>query len=211
MAITDGSTIEIALQMVHLGQEMINAYQYDVAVNGSVVGAADVAAAWWNVVKTAYRALSVTTDGEVFRTVRIADLSNPLGDFAQWDIPAAEQTGTRAAPSQSERLPPYVAVGVRLTVGSRITRPGQKRIPFLTESDNVGGILQAPFRSLVGALFNILDGEIALAAPATDYALSPVVVRKIRGGGIAASQPVIGHLINTNLTTQNSRKYGRGS
>lgn len=211
MAIGAGSLIEIALNQRGYGggMQFLNVYQYQVNSWPLSVTAAQAAEAWWNHVKTTYRACvpSILTDW--FRTVRITELNNPVGDFAEWDVPVGEQAGTRA--TSTELMPPYVSVGVRLLVGTRSTRPGQKRIAPLVEADQNTGILQAPLRGLVVNLMNVMTADITLGAPAATTTLVPIVTRKNAAGTVTASQQIIGYLINNDVTTQNSRKFGRGS
>jgi hypothetical protein len=211
MTITVGSQIEITLNMDLLGNQALNVYQYDVDTLPGGVAAVDIANAWWQHVKAAYRALATATFNTPFQSVRILELNNPVGDFAEYSIPTGERAGTRPTPTDGVALAPFDAVGVRLVVGSRATRPGQKRLPFLTEEDQGAGILQPALTALVVTLMNLLTTSITLGAPAALAVLAPIVTRKDASGTVTASQPITGYLINPNVTTQNTRKYGRGS
>lgn len=211
MAIPGGSIIEVVMNMRYLNMEVLNVWQYGLTVPGLEEPAIGLAEGWWNHVKATYRALAQTGDGEVFRSVRVTNLSDPLGDYAEFDVPPAEQTGTRTVGTNPDRMPPYTSVGVRLTVGSRITRPGQKRFPFIAENDQSAGVLGVTLRNLIIAHMVVMTGTMVLGAPVALSSLLPLVVRKIPSGGVSAYQPVTGFLVNGNLTTQNSRKFGRGS
>lgn len=210
MAIGAGSIIEIAINMRGYGggMQFLNVYQYNVNSWPLSVTAAQAAEAWWNHVKTTYRAIVPTTATDWFRTVRITELNNPVGDFAEWDVPIGEQAGTRT--TSTESMPPFTAVGVRLLVGARSTRPGQKRFLPVTEQDNVNGVLQAGLRGVIVNLMNVLTADITLGAPAATVSLTPIVTRKNAAGTVTAQQQIIGYLVNNDLTTQNSRKFGRG-
>lgn len=210
MAIVDGSLIEITLNMVQLAQQSALVFQYEVVGIAPGVTPVQIAEAWWSDVKASTRALAQTAlFGLPFRTVVIRELNNPAGDYATFDIPPAEQGGTRTTGS-GEAMPPFNAVGVRLVVGTRTTRPGQKRLPFLTEGDNLSGALGAGMVGLVQTWAANQTALIDLGAPAALTGLQPIVTRKDAQGFVTAWQPVTGYLINPNITSQNSRKIGRG-
>jgi hypothetical protein len=149
--------------------------------------------------------------GDVFRSVRVRELNSPTGDYAEFAIPPAERVGTRANPAGMDLLPPYVASGVRLVVGTRATRPGQKRFPFLVESDQSNGALGGHMFPIISVLMNAVDSDFTLGAPAALTELRPIVTRKDAQGNVLAAQPWTTYLINTFVTTQNTRKYGRGA
>lgn len=209
MAIVTGSLCEITLNMLRLSQQVNMVFQYRVIASPLTPSAVVIAETWWNHVKTVTRALAANNAENAFKTVRIRELDNSVGDYAEYDIPLAEQTGTRTG-TLGDAMPPYVAVGIRLVVGTRATRPGQKRIPFVQEGDNVGGVLGASLQALVVTWANLMTTNMVLGAPAAGTELDPIVTRKDANGFVIADQPVTGYLINSNLTTQNSRKYGRG-
>lgn len=210
MAIGAGSLIEVALNQRGFdgGMLILNVFQYEVTAIAGGTTAANIAEGWWNDVKTAYRAIVNTGSTNWFRTVRVTELNNPSGDFAEWDVPSGEQAGTRVL--SGELMPPFNAVGVRLLVGSRVTRPGQKRFTPVGEVDNVTGVLQASLRGLIVTLMNNLSTQKVLGAPALGTTLFPIVTRKNVAGTVTAWQDVIGYLINNDITSQNTRKYGRG-
>jgi len=105
----------------------------------------------------------------------------------------------------------FAAVGVRLSVGSRVTRPGQKRIPWLTEGDVAGPLVGAGFVAVVETLKETMTSGFVLGAPAEFCELDPIVVRKNVTGAVTAHQPITGYVVNSLLTTQVSRRVGRGS
>lgn len=210
MSIFVGSLIEISLNMAQFNQQVTNVWQYEVDAWPLTANATALAEAWWNHVKTGYRAIPAVGFGNVFRTIRVTELNNPVGDFAEWDIPVGEQVGTRVNPNPFDTMPPFAAAGVRLLVGTRATRPGQKRFGFLTEADNSGGILQGGMVGTINSLMATMTATMLLGAPAATATLIPIVCRKNAQGLVTAHQPITGHLVNTNVTTQNSRKFGRG-
>lgn len=209
MALNANDLIEISLNMNVMAQTMNLVWQYEIDTIPPSVNAVQLAEGWWNHVKAATRGLAFSSFGNVFRTVRLRQLNNALGDYAEYDVPIAEQAGSRSA-TTSDQMPPYVAVGVRLVVGTRVTRPGQKRIPFVLEGDNVAGVLGSALQTVVQTYMNTMQVPMTLGAPAATVGLIPIVTRKDGSGTVTAWQPITGYLINANLTTQNSRKFGRG-
>lgn len=209
-----GAKLQIALEMRNWNQQTMNVWYYDVTGAITDVPAADIAQAWWNHVKGAYRGLGVSTIVEQrFVAVHVRDADNPMGEAASWNIPVGEQVGTRTAPSTGgDALPPYVAVTGRLGVGSRVTRAGSKRFPFALEADNLNGVASAAFVTLCQAVLTACTVGVILGAPALAVELVPVV----RGVGnsnppVVSYQRIISTQVNTYLSTQNSRKFGRGA
>jgi hypothetical protein len=211
MAITDNSLIELVVKMRWNDIQIINAWQYQVGVVPGNVEPVHIAEAYWNHIKTAYRATVPSTMPTPFQSIFIRELNNAAGDYAEFDIPAPEKTGTRNPPSQAELLPPFVGIGVRLVVGTRVTRPGQKRFGFLMEGDSNAGVVPSGTATLFVTLMNVMSVNMLLGAPAATVELQPIVVRKDAQGYVTAFQNITGYLINPYITTQNSRKYGRGA
>lgn len=187
-----------------------NVFQYLYAELVTAATAAQIGEAWWAHVKSTYRALYAADAGNLFESVFVRELDNPVGEYATYAIPTGERVGTRTAPSPGTFCPPFLATGVQLTVGSRATRPGQKRLPVLYEADVEGDALQSAWIALVESWANVIDTPMVLGAPAATSVLSPIVTRKDPTGAVMASQAVTGHLTNTYCTSQNSRKRGRG-
>jgi hypothetical protein len=209
MAIGPGSLLEISLNMVYLAQQCSMVFQYWVETYPLGVSPVQTAEAWWNHVKVPTRALAQTSLPIPFRNVKIRELNDPAGAYATFDIPAGEQIGTRSSGS-GDNMPPYVGVGVQLVVGTRSTRPGQKRHPFVTEGDNIAGALQTSLNVLTSTWAGVMTTNMLLGAPAATAQLRPIVTRKDNAGFVTAYQDITGFLVNPNLTTQNSRKIGRG-
>src|SRR5215207_189886 len=126
MTIANGSLVEMVINMTSLSQQTLNVYQYQIVGFPGTPSAVQVAEAYWNNIKGAYRAVVSVGLGNVFTSIRIRELNNPSGDYAEYDVPTAEKVGTRATPA-GDTLPPNLSVCVRLVVGTRATRPGQKR------------------------------------------------------------------------------------
>lgn len=210
MGITEGTLLEVSLVSQVGANRLMNVWGYEVTGTFTGIPAVNVAEAWWNSVKANYRGLVYATAGWVYTTVLVREMNNPVGELAEWTVPTGEQQGTRAAPDNPDFLPIFNAVGVRLTVSSRTTRPGQKRVWGLTESDNDSNIVGATFLALVDTLMNQMDGQITLGAPALGMDLQPHVFRKDATGAVTAHQAINGHVTNRIITSQVSRRLGRG-
>lgn len=211
MAGISGDLCTISLRYRFQGQLCQNTqhYGFSTAVAGTVT-AANIGEAWWNHVKGAWRALIVNDPSFTFDSVAVEELGGGL-NFGEYGIPAGERAGTRPLGSLGAWLPSFVAVGTRLTVATRVTRPGQKRFPGVTEGDSEGGTIAAAFKSLVEAVAVHYASPITLGAPALAEGLYPVVARYAVGNPVPiAFQPVTGYVVNSVTTSQVSRRFGRG-
>jgi len=213
MAIYLDTDLQITVKSEHTAQHLETVWSYTVAATpvGVGVSAPALAEAWWNHVKGVYRAISPVALGNFFRTIEVRVVNNPAGDFGEWDVPAGEQIGTRANPTQAELLPAFNAAGVRLLVGTRATRPGQKRFSTLCEGDQANSLLGASIATPLHALMTLMTGDLGpLGAPAATFLLVPKIFRLGAFESVLASQRVTGYLINNYVTSQVSRKVGHG-
>lgn len=210
MAIATGSKIAVSLQMAFSGNVAMNIWQYNVLEIVGTPTAAHYAEGWWNHVKTGYRALCLTGWTPAFLSVRVAELVAGVGEYGEYAIPSEEQAGSRTPPTDSDPAVSFNAAGVRLTVGTNATRPGQKRFPFLTQQDQTGQTLGAAYTALLVTLMNTMTANMTLGAPAAGVVLVPNVVRMNPDGSVAAAQLVTGYSINPYVTSQVSRKQNRG-
>lgn len=205
--------IVVAFRYTYLGQKCENVQTYLVGGTTSVLATmTQVLEALWNDYKVRFRALgSTSTDVNTFDSLLGTQVGGSL-QFAEFAIPTAERAGTRAAGDDGEWLTSFAAVGVRQTVGTRATRPGQKRFPFLREGDVVGNAIVSASLVTFDALGGAFSQVSVLGSPAAGVALQPQVVHEpgIRNP-TRALQPVIGWATNPNLTSQVSRKLGNGS
>lgn len=204
-----GDNVEIVVNMLVQGQQTLNVWQYNVGGWPGTVTMVQMLEGYWNNVKAAYRAVIPSAYGNVFVSIKGRELNNPAGLYAEYDVPTAERPGTRG--TSGDQMPPFASAGVRLVVGTRATRPGQKRFPGLMESDQSAGVLGATVLTPLVTLMNLMVANMTLGAPAALVMLEPIVTRKDALGNVTAEQPVTGYLINPNVTTQNTRKFGRGA
>lgn len=211
MAIT-ASHLKIAIRGTYLGQE-VQVIQWYRPTGAAFLTASPegVGEAYWNDIKDDWRAFMWNGPSQKTESIFVSEPGS-TGAYGEYPIPLAEQEGVRTGASGGNFMPPFIASGVRLTVGTRATRPGQKRFWTMVEGDNVDGVLQP---SIVGPLTTLaakFSSVITLGAPVATGTLTPEIVRINRvTGAIDAAQDVTGFLINPQATSQNSRKVGRGS
>lgn len=210
MAITTGSLVEMEVHFTYYNQQYMNVFQYQVNNMPPSVTAGNLAQGYWNHIKATYRALAATSFGSTFQKIVLRELNNPVGELAEFGIPEGEQVGTRTPPGGTDAMPPFNSAGVRLLVGTRATRPGQKRVGWIMEADNTNASLQPAMTALITNWANVMFVSMALGSPAALASLIPIITRKTPQGLVLAHQPIISYLINPLVTTQNSRKIGRG-
>lgn len=210
MAITTGSKISVTLNMTTAGYVAQNVWSYNVLELVGTPSASHYGEAWWNHVKVAYRSIAALGWGASFKSVRVLELGSSVGEYGEFSIPAGEQTGTRANPVDADVTPVFLAAGVRLTVPTRVTRPGQKRLPFLTQADQASQDISVAFKALVATMMDTMTANMTLGAPAAGVVLVPSVVGLNSDGTIRASQVVSGYVVADKVTSQLSRKAGSG-
>jgi hypothetical protein len=203
--------IEITLRYLWLGQkcQTARAYSWD----GAAIAAAtpeQVGEAWWNHYKDAWRGLAVVSPTEAsFESVLVREVGGGLA-YGEYAVPALEKEGTRPG-GTGGFSPSYVAAGCKLTVGTGVTRPGQMRIPFLLDTDTVNNVVQAGFIALADDLATLYSEPNILGAPVATGVLEPSVVRYgVDNNTVLAGQPIVGHVINSFVTSQVSRRVGHG-
>jgi hypothetical protein len=211
MAVPVGNIAQITVSGKTFEQTWSNVYTYQSIIWPGLVTAEQAAEAYWNQVKAAYRALFPVGWAEAFSTVTVVDISDPSGDYAVYGIPSAERAGTRSNPS-GDPAPPFLSIGVRLNVPSRVTRPGQKRYAGMYEVDMQGDTATSGYITLIENAAAATIAGMVLGAPAATVSLNPVVVKRDPAtGGVLTYQSVTSTTVNTRITTQNTRKIGRGN
>lgn len=214
MAIT-GNLLRLITRYEWLGQKCENVAWYTPGGAAFLTATmAGVAEAYWNNIKDRYRAIVPTEAGAVFTSILGTEFNGSEG-YGEFAIPAGERAGTRVS-GEGELVTGTLAVGVRLTVATRLTRPGQKRVPFLKEGDIYQNELDAGIIALMETLSEIWSTDLVLGAPVALGTLSPVVVTFNSAPLVVEDTPqewqaVVGALVNHDITSQVSRKKGRGS
>lgn len=210
MSIQIGALLEVSVAGLNTGGQAMNVWQYEVTNTMTTITGENVAEAWWNHVKVKYRAIATAYYDALFRTVLVRELNAPTGAYGTYSIPLAEQAGTRSMGSSPQGLPPFCAVAARLNVGTRVTRPGQKRFAGLLEIDQDNGLLASSVASVAQDTMDFMIQSMTLGVPAATMVLKPVVCRKDAVGTVTAHQGIESASIGLYVSTQNSRKFGRG-
>lgn len=204
--------IRVAWRYVYLGQRCENVQTYLVGGVSSVLFTMDqVLEGLWNDYKARFKAvMSAERVVNNFDSLAGDQIGGAL-QFGEYAVPFADQLGTRGPGQVINWLNSFSAVGVRQTVGTRVTRPGQKRFPFLVEGDVSNNAVDPATLILFDALGGAFSQVSVLGAPALGMALQPQVVHEpgVRDP-VRHVQPVIGWQTNANVTSQVSRKLGRG-
>lgn len=210
MAIGAGSLIEVVVGGNMLNTTWMNNWTFEVVGETGSPSAENIAEAIWNDIKTPYRALVSAVYTSAFQFVRIREMDSATGEYGEFSVPSAEQAGSGPT-STSTYLPLFNALGIRFTVGTRLTRPGQKRIPGARGEDINTLVFNAAYLAKADTFAQaMLDCQV-LGSPAVATEVRLSVVRLNPATGLpAAHQPVTGFLVNPNVTSQVSRKPGVG-
>lgn len=172
MALPDvEDTYRIILKQTFSGQEILNVFYYrDTAVGGP--SATSVAQGFWDKVKVAWRNWLPLDAIAKFVQVDAEQLFGSHG-FGTYAVPVGESLGLRT--QSTDWYAPTVAALITLNVGTRVTRPGSKRIFGLLEGDvNSSSIIAAGTVTLLQALADVLD--VTFTAAGTAINLTPVIV-----------------------------------
>ena len=211
MAITAGSLVEFAVGGHLSGQLWMNAWTFRVVGELLTPTASEWGQAYWNHVKVNYRALVASVHSAAFEFVKVRELDDAAGEYGEFAIPTSERAGTGTT-GAGGILPIFAAASTRLTVATRVTRPGQKRISGQDEVDANGNSWEVAYQTKLNTFYTGVTGHITLGAPAAGSELQMVVVRKDPNTGLpVAHQDVTGFLVNPYISSQVTRKVGRGA
>lgn len=210
MAIGAGSLIEVAIGGAIFSQQWMNVYTYLVVGELGSPTASDWGEALWNDLKATLRPLVSAAHDGAFVYARVREMDDPAGEYGEYAVPVGERGGTLSW-SGGDVLPPMLAAAIRLTVGTRVTRPGQKRIPGADEAQMANAIWVPGYLAALNAHGFALTQPSTLGAPALGSEVQPVIVSRDRVTGLPqAHQAVTGYVVSSYVTTQNTRKVGRG-
>lgn len=211
MAFSLSDIVELQLVGETTAGQFRNVWHYVLSTLPSpTMSASNLAEAWWNAVKPGYRNATAIGFGAVYKTVKCRSMMSATGDAGDYAIVTADQTGVRATPA-GDQEPRFLAAGVRLVVGSRLTRHGHKRIFGLYEADCNGDQITAAYSNLVLGIAQQQLPSMVLGAPALTQTLIPVVIHFDGTYPVTTWQPWTSVLVADNVTTQLTRKLGRGA
>lgn len=210
MAITS-EYLQITVRGVLLGQKVQVSQWYRAAgIAFSLSSAEAVGNAYWQNIKTAWRATHLNFGNDRTESILVSEPGG-FGEYGTYSIPLSEQIGTHAGVAGDNQMPSFVSAGVKLNVSTRVTRPGQKRFWGLMESFQTDGVLNSTYIALVDTLAGKFSGVIALGEPVLAGSLEPYIMKiNPLDGSMIVGQPVSGHTVSFFVTSQNSRKVGRG-
>lgn len=193
-----------------LGEQAVNVYFYE---QNNVLSPSDTAAE-----------LGDRFIAEVMPSIRAAQSTNVvhqqmnvtnLFDPSDQSIRFHSLAGTKGT---TETTSLFEALGMVLNHDNGALRPGSKRYPGLDEVDISNGVLTnagtlALFNTLAGVLNNTLtDGVLAAWLPVVvGRILDSGAYRLPANSGEAVVGAILSAVVNTLITTQNSRKIGRGA
>ena len=210
MAIGAGSLIQVTIGGTMLANAWMNVWTFEVVGETGNPTAAEWGEAIWNDCKTNYRALVANVHTAAFQYVKVREMDSLTGEYGEFSIPSAEQVGTGGT-SATTYLPTFTAAGIRLTVATRVTRPGQKRVPGQRAEDISTHNWQAAYLTKLGTFAANMVGMGVLGIPAVTSEVKLSIVSLDRVSGLpVAHQPVTGYLVNPLVTSQVSRKAGVG-
>lgn len=209
-----GNLIQITAATRFAGNEMRNIFHYEVtAVTGDpalsdvlTTFEADVVPDMANVIVGGAYIYSLHAENLTDETT-IADLD--MG---------TDHPGTRAG----DAMPMFNALGIKLIRTNKTTRQGQKRFSPVSETDSTAGVFSAGLVTAAEALGAALVADLEVDDGAGNTAtLIPVIYGEAlperpskRGGTLparpSAMNPVSGYTVNPLVTSQVTRKPGRG-
>ncbi len=211
MAIALNDKIRMVLSGKVLGEQWQNVLHW--SVNSPAASTyAEFAEAWWLDFGDLWQNTCSPTTGIL--SVEVYDNEDPLGEYGFYAPPVIDNTGIRTG----EQSAPFLATGVKWNVATRATKPGSIRLPGLTETDMLSGgqistayatAVQAYADAMVAGLsFGLLGaGGAVLVVYGAPHAASTRFPARATG----VYNTVISATVNELVTSQVSRKYGRGS
>lgn len=144
--------------------------------------------------------VDMQSTGIVHYKMTVLNLTDNLG-WADVDI-IPDQPGVVAGAD----CPPFTSYAFRKNRGTRTTRSGQLRIAGVPEGASEEGVIITAFKERADILAASLSGPIA---DGTGGSYGPRIASKNSDGSLRIANS-IDSVEFVSITTQNSRKYGRG-
>lgn len=204
MALNEGDVLQFTVYQNPGTNPVLNVFHYEVInVGGVVPSYEEVAQAFWDYVKTPWRAFVSNGFAEWFDRVVVDNVTNEV-DFGIYTIEGAERQGTRT--SSGDYMGLMVAAALRLNVGTRLTRPGQKRFAPLYEGDQSNGNIVSGMQTLLAGIGDKLDENIGFGTLLSSE-MRPVIYGLPNAD---RPSPVVNPIVSTTpvalMTTQRTRR-----
>lgn len=202
---TTGDILEIVDRQTTNPDTALNVYHYRLDSGILTIDPSTIAEFWWNDCNGVIRDLQ----SELLLHIRVTcrNLDNSA-DYGEYLIPLDEQAGTNPTSDVQAR---QAAVGVTFRGATPTTRPGSKRICGIPEAQSgEWGELVPAYLSLVDLYASHMASQLNSLTPA--FVLTPVIVglpnddRPTR-----VENEIVAYSINPYITSQNTRKIGRGA
>lgn len=208
MPLTEGSVVEILDEQTYDNSQVINSYHYEVeSITGTPATPAEVGEAFWTLIGGNVRGLQ--NAALLHEQIRVEEVA---GDrmYGQYIIPPGEQAGTRGGGGDATAS--FIAYGITLQGETRQTKPGGKRIAGALETDvgAFGVLVTEAFDDLVD-FAELLQQPLDVGESPNVTTLRPVIYRPPATPDPAVVNPIVGFIAKTDITTQNTRKRGRGA
>ena len=185
-----------------LGQQVINVYHY-VQLTDPDIGSEAAIAAELNTQFYANVASMVTAIQDVALThVRLE--SAQFGSFTAFDVVSNGDNGQVSG----DALPSFAAWAFRLNRESRVVRNGSKRVGGVPESYQVNGLATS---AAITAMGPYITGLTAILSFDSIPVWQPVILRVPPDGSLPTVWSAIADVGFGTVTSQNSRKIGRGA
>lgn len=175
MAASVGDVLKVTL--FQNADTVLNVFFYEIVQNGTEPeNYEQVGEEFWTQVGAAFRAWIPAAYTDWFDRVVVENITNEI-DFGIFTITGTDRNGARVVSTDFNPL--WLCAPVRLNVGTRLTRPGQKRISGLVEADvSNGTILPAPLalvQTLADTFTVMLTYDVLEAAEARPVIYGPVI------------------------------------
>lgn len=212
MAIFGGEIVQVTHVQRYFAQQVLNVYYYKAATDIGGTTPAEVAETFWFYFGDKLRACQ-TNEVENLR-IDVESLDGTR-DFGTFTIPIEERSGDQ---EDLNSMSPFAAYGIKLVVSTRLVRPGSKRLVGVGEAAVLNGgaisggqmtLLQTAADQMTENLISLLTLDVFLPVvvgfphPASPTGRPARLTR--------VDFPIVAAVPATTITTQNTRKYGRGA
>ncbi len=208
-----GDLIRCSIRYTNQGEQCQTSIAYK-----SVVSAADrtgeaFGSDFWAHIKETWRNLQPDSSDLHTYSIFVTGLSRPeYSPYGEYSVPAGETRGLRS--TASDLAPPFVAAGLRYPTGSRRIRDGQQRVSLLVEDDfQLQRLVSGIYDNVQALAAKMADPLYNQDAIATVIAVPVVVGIRYTGDPptpYEISDPIQTWIVDEYVTSQVSRKHGRG-